>query len=227
MLLGALPVIRRQGFFEMFYWTHLNYITFSVLYCLHSPAGLIWFLVPGAVFVLYKLSVFVRLCLGLRSSVALECTALQSRVTKLVMERRFSFHAGDYVFINIPQISRYMPQSQKSRFINILSDLSGIPSRSPALQNWKTSSASTSELLEVGQMPSTVLFPMKTKNGGRYSRQLLTSRAKLRSVPSQPGAPQSVVSPRPVPWWSTLTAPTARPPPPSSPRNTRSSWPQG
>ena len=76
MLLGALPVIRRQGFFEMFYWTHLNYITFSVLYCLHSPAGLIWFLVPGAVFLLYKLSVFVRLCLGLRSSVALECTAL-------------------------------------------------------------------------------------------------------------------------------------------------------
>ena len=106
MLLGALPVIRRRGFFEMFYWTHLNYITFSVLYCLHSPTGLLWFLVPGAVFLLYKLTVFVRLCLGLRSSVALECTALQSKVTKLVMERRFSFHAGDYVFINIPQISR-------------------------------------------------------------------------------------------------------------------------
>ena len=106
MLLGALPVIRSRGFFEMFYWTHLNYITFSVLYCLHSPTGLLWFLVPGAVFLLYKLTVFVRLCLGLRSSVALECTALQSKVTKLVMERRFSFHAGDYVFINIPQISR-------------------------------------------------------------------------------------------------------------------------
>lgn len=191
MLLGALPVIRRQGFFEMFYWTHLNYITFSVLYCLHSPAGLLWFLVPGAVFLLYKLSVFVRLCLGLRSSVALECTALQSRVTKLVMERRFSFHAGDYVFINIPQISRYMPQlpqsqqSMKWRFNKPFSDLSGIPSRSPALQNWRTGSASTSELLEVGQMPSTVLFPMKTQNGGRYSRQLFTG-AKLRSGPSQP-----------------------------------------
>ena len=106
MLLGALPFIRRRGYFEIFYWTHLNYITFSVLYCLHSPTGLLWFLVPGAVFLLYKLTVFVRLCLGLRSSVALECTALQSKVTKLVMERRFSFHAGDYVFINIPQISR-------------------------------------------------------------------------------------------------------------------------
>ena len=106
MLLGALPFIRRRGYFEIFYWTHLNYITFSVLYCLHSPTGLLWFMVPGAVFLLYKLTVFVRLCLGLRSSVALECTALQSKVTKLVMERRFSFHAGDYVFINIPQISR-------------------------------------------------------------------------------------------------------------------------
>ena len=106
MLLGALPFIRRRGYFEIFYWTHLNYITFSVLYCLHSPTGLLWFMVPGAVFLLYKLTVFVKLCLGLRSSVALECTALQSKVTKLVMERRFSFHAGDYVFINIPQISR-------------------------------------------------------------------------------------------------------------------------
>ena len=121
----------------------------------------------------------------------------------------------------------HMPQSQKWRFNKPFSDLSGTPSRSPVLQNWKTSSASTSELLEAGRMPFTVLFPMKTKNGGRYLRQLFTSRAKLRSVPNQPGAPQSVASRRPAPWWSTLTAPTARPPPLSSPRNTRSSWPQG
>ena len=107
MLLGSLPVFRRRGYFEMFYWTHLNYVLFSILYCLHSPAGLLWFLLPGAALLLYKLTVFFRLCLGLRSSVALECSALQSKVTKLVMERRFSFHAGDYVFINIPQISRF------------------------------------------------------------------------------------------------------------------------
>ena len=116
MLLGALPVIRRRGYFEMFYWTHLNYVIFSILHCLHSPKGLLWILGPGALFLLYKLAVFVRLCLGLRSSVALECTALQSKVTKLVMERRFSFHAGDYVFINIPQISRYM-MPQKSQWL--------------------------------------------------------------------------------------------------------------
>ena len=223
MLLGALPVIRRRGYFEMFYWTHLNYVIFSDLHCLHSPKGLLWILGPGALFLLYKLTVFVRLCLGLRSSVALECTALQSKVTKLVLERRFSFHAGDYVFINIPQISRYM-MPQKSQWPEkLVSDLNGIPSPYQVLQNGKTSSVSTSELLEDGQMPCIVLSPMKTQNGGISSRRLFT-RTKPRSRLSQLGA---VDRPRHAPWLSTLTALTARPPPPSSRLSTQSSWPQG
>ena len=77
MLLGALPVIRRKGFFEMFYFTHLNYILFFILYCLHSPTGLLWFIVPGVCFLLYKLSVFGKLFLGYRSSFAHECVALK------------------------------------------------------------------------------------------------------------------------------------------------------
>ena len=38
---------------------------------------------------------------------AVEATALQSGVTKLVLERDFDFRCGDYVFINIPEISRF------------------------------------------------------------------------------------------------------------------------
>ena len=38
---------------------------------------------------------------------AVECTALPSNVTKLVLEKEFDFSPGDYVFINIPSISRF------------------------------------------------------------------------------------------------------------------------
>ena len=121
MVSGALPVIRRRGYFEMFYWTHLTYVLFLSLQCLHSPTGLYWTILPGLVFLLCKLQTFLALCLGeastvsvsslplsgYRHSLALEATALQSTVTRLVLEREFQFTAGDYVFINIPAISMF------------------------------------------------------------------------------------------------------------------------
>ena len=57
-------------------------------------------------FLLCKVAVVTRLCAGHRSCPVVAASALQSRVTRLLMERRFSFQAGDYVFINIPAISR-------------------------------------------------------------------------------------------------------------------------
>ena len=57
-------------------------------------------------FLPHKGAVVTRLCAGHRSCPVVAASALQSRVTHLLMERRFSFQAGDYVFINIPAISR-------------------------------------------------------------------------------------------------------------------------
>ena len=37
----------------------------------------------------------------------MEATALQSEVSRLVLEREFQFRCGDYVFINIPEISKF------------------------------------------------------------------------------------------------------------------------
>ena len=64
MVCGALPVVRRRGYFEIFYLTHLSYIILVSLHCLHSPAGLYWTLLPGLLFILYKLHTLLRLCLG-------------------------------------------------------------------------------------------------------------------------------------------------------------------
>ena len=57
-------------------------------------------------FLPHKGAVVTQLCAGHRSCLVVAASALQSRVTRLLMERRFSFLAGDYVFINIPAISR-------------------------------------------------------------------------------------------------------------------------
>ena len=56
MLTGAVPAIRRHGYFEVFYWSHLTYLLFCLLHCLHSPVGLAWLLPPGLLFLLYKVS---------------------------------------------------------------------------------------------------------------------------------------------------------------------------
>ena len=56
MLVGAVPAIRRHGYFEVFYWSHLTYLLFCLLHCLHSPVGLAWLLPPGLLFLLYKVS---------------------------------------------------------------------------------------------------------------------------------------------------------------------------
>ena len=64
MLAGALPVMRRRGYFEIFYWTHLSYLLFLSLHCLHSPAGLYWTLLPGVLLLLCKLQNLLALCLG-------------------------------------------------------------------------------------------------------------------------------------------------------------------
>ena len=69
MVCGSLPVVRRRGYFEIFYLTHLSYIILVSLHCLHSPAGLYWTLLPGLLFILYKLHTLLRLCLGLRHEV--------------------------------------------------------------------------------------------------------------------------------------------------------------
>ncbi|NXF00983.1 NOX5 oxidase, partial [Smithornis capensis] len=100
------PCVRRGGHFEIFYWTHLSYISIWILLLLHGPHFWKWFLVPGSLFVLEKV-------LGLAWRRAwlpiVEVTLLPSKVTHLVIQRPPSFHfqPGDYVYLNIPAIATY------------------------------------------------------------------------------------------------------------------------
>ncbi|KAM4661674.1 NADPH oxidase 5-like [Amazona ochrocephala] len=101
------PCVRRSGHFEVFYWTHLSYISIWILLILHGPHFWKWFVVPGCLFVLEKvLGLAWRRAGGLR---IVEVNLLPSKVTHLVIERPQFFHykPGDYIYLNIPAIASY------------------------------------------------------------------------------------------------------------------------
>ncbi|CAH2251821.1 jg13788 [Pararge aegeria aegeria] len=103
------PALRKGGCFEVFYFAHLLYIPFWILLIIHAPNFWKWFIVPGTIYVIERI---MRLA-WMRSEVGKTYIAsgilLPSRVTHLVVRRppQFEFHAGDYVFVNIPTIAIY------------------------------------------------------------------------------------------------------------------------
>ncbi|NXM45883.1 NOX5 oxidase, partial [Gymnorhina tibicen] len=107
MLVCSSPCVRRGGHFEVFYWSHLSYISVWLLLLLHGPHFWKWFLIPGSLFFLEKVLGWAwRRAGDLR---ILEANLLPSKVTHLVIQRpkSFRFQPGDYVFLNIPAIAAY------------------------------------------------------------------------------------------------------------------------
>ncbi|KAJ7420730.1 NADPH oxidase 5 [Willisornis vidua] len=107
MVAFSSPCVRRSGHFEVFYWTHLSYISIWTLLLLHGPQFWKWFVVPGSLFVLEKVLGWAwRQGRGLH---IVEVNLLPSKVTHLVIQRPKSFHfkPGDYVYLNVPAIASY------------------------------------------------------------------------------------------------------------------------
>ncbi|XP_054693277.1 NADPH oxidase 5 [Grus americana] len=128
MLAFSSPCVRRSGHFEVFYWTHLSYISVWTLLILHGPHFWKWFVVPGCLFVLEKvLGLARRRAGGLR---IVEVNLLPSKVTHLVIQRPQFFHykPGDYVYLNVPAIATYewhpftissAPEQQETLWLHI------------------------------------------------------------------------------------------------------------
>ncbi|XP_021263366.1 NADPH oxidase 5 isoform X1 [Numida meleagris] len=107
MLAFSSPCVRRGGHFELFYWSHLSYISVWALLFFHAPNFWKWFLVPGGLFVLEKaVGMAVSRSMGLR---IVEVHLLPSQVTHLVIQRprSFRYEPGDYIYLNIPAIAAY------------------------------------------------------------------------------------------------------------------------
>ncbi|KAL3884555.1 hypothetical protein ACJMK2_024688 [Sinanodonta woodiana] len=110
MVICSMPFVRRRGYFQVFYWTHILYVPFWILIILHGPSFWKWFLGPGLLFVLEKISrsKFIKKARYGNTYIE-EVNLLPSKVTHLVISRppNFNFQPGDYVFVQIPAIATH------------------------------------------------------------------------------------------------------------------------
>ncbi|XP_028035380.1 NADPH oxidase 5 [Bombyx mandarina] len=109
MFVCSQPFIRRGGSFEVFYWTHLLYVPFWLLLIFHGPNFWKWFIVPGTIYLTERILRLAWMRSERGKTYISSGILLPSRVTHLVIKRppAFDYHAGDYVFVNIPAIASY------------------------------------------------------------------------------------------------------------------------
>lgn len=109
MVVCSHRAVRKSGYFEVFYWTHLLSIPTWVLLILHSPNFWKWFLVPGFLFIVEVVGRMKRICSQRGRSYITSAVAMPSDVVKLTVQRPhgFRFHAGDFCYLNIPSVAKY------------------------------------------------------------------------------------------------------------------------
>ncbi|KZS13399.1 Nadph oxidase-like protein [Daphnia magna] len=103
-------LVRKSGRFELFYWTHMLCLPFFFLMIMH--AGNVWKWLVGPL-CLFAAEIGYRIgfiCCSERGRT--KVTSLQllpNQVVRLKIERPpdFEFHAGDYVYVNIPRVARF------------------------------------------------------------------------------------------------------------------------
>merc|ERR1719242_2642280 len=109
IFIGSLAVVRRSGYFQVFYCTHLLYWAFWALMIIHAP---MFYKVFIGVLVIWTIEFIYRVLnavLGRGRTLVSAGVILPSRVTHLIIKRPagFNFSPGDWVFIKIPQVARF------------------------------------------------------------------------------------------------------------------------
>ncbi|XP_042893084.1 NADPH oxidase 5-like [Penaeus japonicus] len=102
-------IVRKSGYFEIFYWTHLLSLPFWVLTVLHGPNFWKWLLLPGTAFVMETCLRVAQVCSPRGQSTIVSGNTLPSKVVRLVIRRPkdFEFQPGEYVYLRVPAVARY------------------------------------------------------------------------------------------------------------------------
>jgi len=106
MWITALPTIRKGGHFKLFYFAHLGYGLWLIIFILHGPIFWKWLLVPGLLFLIER---WVRSNSLVQETKVYDVSLLPSSVLGLYMERpkSFSYKPGDYLYLKCPEISEF------------------------------------------------------------------------------------------------------------------------
>lgn len=109
MVVCSMPFVRRGGYFEVFYFSHLLYIGYWGLLILHAPEFWKWFIAPGIIFLLELSYRQMTSWMGKGKTSISAGVVLPSKVTNLIVKRphNFNFAPGDWVFVKIPAIAKF------------------------------------------------------------------------------------------------------------------------
>ena len=109
MFTCSLSYVRRSGYFQVFYVTHMLYFLYWALLLMHAPDFWKWFIGPACIFVVEITYRILTSFLGRGKTVVSAGVILPSRVTHLIIKRPagFNFSPGDWVFIKIPEVARF------------------------------------------------------------------------------------------------------------------------
>ncbi|XP_047478871.1 NADPH oxidase 5-like isoform X3 [Penaeus chinensis] len=102
-------IVRKSGYFEIFYWTHLLSLPFWVLTVLHGPNFWKWLLLPGTAFLMETCLRVAQVCSPRGQTAIISGNTLPSKVVRLTIRRPkdFEFQPGEYVYLRVPAIARY------------------------------------------------------------------------------------------------------------------------
>ena len=109
MFVCSLSFVRRSGYFQVFYVTHMLYFFYWGLLLIHAPEFWKWFIGPACIFVIEITYRILTSFLGRGKTVVSAGVILPSKVTHLIIKRPagFNFSPGDWVFIKIPKVARF------------------------------------------------------------------------------------------------------------------------
>jgi Ca2+-binding EF-hand superfamily protein/predicted ferric reductase len=105
----ATPMVRKRGYFELFYWFHMLTIPFLVIMLSHGLKFWVWIMFPGICFAVEKILRYRKVRSNkFGDTVISEAYILPSKVTHLVIRKppKFKFKSGDYIYVNIPAIAK-------------------------------------------------------------------------------------------------------------------------
>lgn len=107
MILTSLPFVRRSGWFEVFFFSHLLYIPFYLILLMHASKFYRWFAIPGSLFVMEGILRLIK-SFGSQNTYVSQGVVLPSKVVNLIIKRPigFTYNPGDWIFVQIPSIAR-------------------------------------------------------------------------------------------------------------------------
>ncbi|CAJ0647306.1 10922_t:CDS:2 [Entrophospora sp. SA101] len=102
IFLTSHPLFRRR-FFEFFYWSHFNFIFFVIFGVLHNDNFSTFTCVGVGLYVIDRI---IRSLIGYKDVKIISIEAMQANVTKVVFDFNYYYSAGQYMFINIPNLNQ-------------------------------------------------------------------------------------------------------------------------